>query len=143
MNLTVDANVWLAARDPHEPGYLESTRFLELALATKPNLMSPVLLPLEIASAAARKTRDEDRGLEAAREVESIPFHVWHAFDNGVATAARLLATRYFLRAADAVYAAVAITTASTLISLDQDLLTRAGAVIPALTPQGWLDSQQ
>jgi predicted nucleic acid-binding protein len=62
-------------------------------------------------------------------------------FDNSEATAlvAADLAGRLFLRGADAVYAAVAKRSASSLISLDEELCRRAENEVPCFTPARWL----
>lgn len=140
MSLTIDANLWLAAGDPAEPSEEVSSQFLLTVVASNETIESPLLLQVEIAGAAARKTRNAEDALRFVHEVSVVATHTWHVLDGALAASASALASRLFLRGADAVYVAVAALTGSTLITLDRELIRRSASVIPVLTPQVWLE---
>ena len=52
---------------------------------------------------------------------------------------AAAIAAQQFLRGADAVYAALARQLGTALVTWDNELLERAAAVVPTLTPADWL----
>ena len=62
-----------------------------------------------------------------------------HPIDREMALAASVIASNAFLRGADAVYAATAAATRSTLVTLDAELLGRTIPGIKVMTPTGWL----
>ncbi|MFN0071847.1 MAG: PIN domain-containing protein [Chloroflexota bacterium] len=139
--LTVDASVWVAVRYSSEPANLECMQFFEQLDGTGLDLLSPTLLLVEVASAVARKSRNEAMGLRIAEEIASLVEQRWYPLDERLAVVAHSLAARLFLRGADAVYIAVASVTGSTLITLDRELITRAGEHVPIMTPAGWIAS--
>lgn len=141
MSLTIDASVWVALGDATEPEYTSCAQLFRHIRSSAPELMTPTLLLVEVAAAAARKSRDESVGLELARQVRALPFQRWLPLDEAMAGAAQRLGARLFLRGADAVYAAVAAATGSTLITLDLELASRAGAALPVISPAAWLSS--
>ena len=49
------------------------------------------------------------------------------------------IAISYRLRGADAVYAAVALEFGTTLVTWDGEMLQRAPAAVPTMTPTDWL----
>ena len=142
MKLTIDASVYIATRYPSEPGYQECAEFFRLVLLTEDAIQVPTLLLVEVASAAARKTRNPSDGLQLSSEIRTMGSHEWHPLDEAGALAAIELGTRLFLRGADAVYSAVAALTDSTLISLDRELLSRASGAVKTMTPRDWLNAQ-
>jgi predicted nucleic acid-binding protein len=71
--------------------------------------------------------------------VLELPGIVLHDIDLDAALAAAGLASDLRLRAADAVYAATALIAGTTLVTLDAELATRAGAVVPICAPDDWL----
>lgn len=62
-----------------------------------------------------------------------------HSVSESQGEAAAAIAARQFLRGADAVYAALARRLGTPLVTWDKELLERAAAVVPTLTPAGWL----
>ena len=101
--LTLDANVWIAAFDPHDRFHDASRDFLAAGLEQGLSFTGPAFVLVEAACAVARRAQD-----------------------------ARAGRTDLFLRSGDALYAAAAERTRAPLVSWDDELLRRAGAVTPA-----------
>jgi predicted nucleic acid-binding protein len=133
--VTVDASVWVAAADATDPFRGQSRAFLAGAVRRGERLVIPAFAVVEVACALARKHQD---AAVARRLTGSMlaPNQVVH-----VPVDARLLAmsvrlgTASFLRGADALYAATARLAGGALVSWDDELIRRAGA----LTPTAWL----
>jgi predicted nucleic acid-binding protein len=134
--VVIDANVWVSAVDAASRTWSESRAFL-LRVS---ELGCPVVLPLtarvEVACALARRLRNPTKArritaglLEGAEAVEA-------PLDSSAQARALLLGTDMFLSGPDAIYAAEAISGGMTLISWDQELRQRVGAV----TPREWME---
>ena len=132
---TVDASVWVNAFDQREPGHETSRRFLEAVQAHAVPVVLPNLLCVEVAGAISRTRNEPARAQEFATAVARLPNVTLLPLDEDLVEQARDLAARNGLRGADAVYAAVAVHAACTVVSLDQEHLTRLTVVVPACTP--------
>jgi predicted nucleic acid-binding protein len=127
----VDASVWVSATASGEPQHTESAACLLRLSELGFQVVVPSLARLEVACALARQFRNPKQArriaaglLRAARAVE-VPL------DAGAIERAQLIGTEQYLRSGDAVYAAEAASTGMTLISWDDELIKRAGAVSP------------
>lgn len=133
--LTVDASVWIAAAEKSDAFCRQSRNFLRIAAQRRLRLYVPVLARVEIACALARRRRDPAAGLHLSRTLLNSPEIVQVAIDDRLLAQALAEGTRHQLRAADALYAAVAELYAASLITWDDELVRRAGGV----TPMTWL----
>jgi len=139
MTLTVDANVWVGALDLNDPA-AETCRALLLRIEKRAvRLHSPLLLPVEVAAAIGRKTRNARQGARAAQWVRAFPGHAWQPLSEACAEAAENFAASLFLRGADAVYVAVAYLSGSTLLTYDAEVAERAAKVVRVMSPEAWL----
>ena len=135
--LVIDANVWVAAADPGDTLSEASRRFLRVIMRQRRPMILPSITTLEVACALSRRFRSAALGrslanrLQRSEPLRELAFQELHerAIDVG---------TESLLRAADALYAAAARETGSVLISWDQELIERAGA----LSPEEWLGTQ-
>lgn len=139
MKMTVDASVWVASQIAADVHHAEADRCLEMCLATGARLFVPEIVLLEVAAGVARLARDAGAGQVAARKLEHFPGIHFHPLDRRRLEKTLLLATRNFLRAADALYLATAREAKATLITLDEEMLQRGAAVTTVLTPASWL----
>jgi predicted nucleic acid-binding protein len=139
MRLTVDASVWVASQIAADIHHTEADRCLEVCLATGARLVVPEIVLLEVAAGVARLARDAGAGQVAARKLERFPGIRFHPLDRRRLEKALMLATRNFLRAADALYLTTAREAKTTLITLDEEMLQRGAAVVTVLTPADWL----
>lgn len=140
---TVDASVWVNAFDRREPGHEISRRFLEAVHAQALPVVIPNLLCVEVAGAISRTRNEPARAQEFATAVARLPNVTLLPLVEELAQQAQVLAAENGLRGADAVYAAVALHADCTLVSLDQEHLTRLTAVVPACAPAAALAETQ
>lgn len=132
---TVDASVWVNAFDQRERGHEASRRFLEVVHVQALTVVAPGLLCVEVAGAISRTRNDPQRAREFADVVAHLPNVTLLPLDEELAQQAQDLAAQNGLRGADAVYAAVAFHAGCTLVSLDQEHLTRLTTIVRACTP--------
>jgi predicted nucleic acid-binding protein len=133
--LTVDANVWVAASDPRDRFRDASVAFLRAAAERGLELHAPAFLLNEVGCALARRAGDKAVGVSAAERLRSHPSLILHALDEPLLALALDIGVRQLLRAADALYAATSMLARAPLITWDNELVSRAGA----MTPDGWL----
>jgi len=136
--LTLDANVWVAAFDPRDRFHEQSAVFLRAVSRAGLQLHGPAFVTLEVACAIARRAGDSVVGDVACEQLNAHPTLKLHPIDEPCLLAAREIGVRLLLRGADALYAATAELVTAPLISWDDELVQRAGA----LTPDMWLRQQ-
>ena len=134
-DLTVDASVWVAAADPLDAFHQESQSFLVAVEVAGLRLNVPAFAAVEIACALARKRRNPAGARRLAEDVLRVAGVTVVPVDVVLIESALQFGTNAFLRGADALYAATAQLTDSTLLSWDDELIRRAGA----LSPTDWL----
>jgi predicted nucleic acid-binding protein len=137
LSLAIDASVWVAALDESDAFHDESQTFLAATAVEGARLIIPEFAVAEVACALARKLRSP----VTARRLTQDILHASEArrapVDTELIDAALRLGTDACLRGADALYLATARLTGSTLVSWDQELIQRAGA----LSPPDWLNA--
>jgi predicted nucleic acid-binding protein len=134
---TVDANCWIASLDPSDPFHSRSATFFQRVADRAVLLYGPEFVVVEVACALARKLHDSRRGHQAAAALLTHVGLRLYPHDERFMEEATRLGVRRFLRGADALYAATAQLTGTTLVSWDNELIERAGA----LTPTDWLNA--
>jgi len=138
--LTVDANVWVAAFDTQDSFHTSSVAFLRKLAGEETIACAPAIAILEVACALARRYADPAIGHKVSVSMKANTLLHLEPLDDELLSEALRLGTRFRLRAADALYAAsAALKTDGVLVSWDNDLIERAGAV----TPTAWLESQR
>lgn len=139
MRVVVDASVWLSASDSTEDGHEESVAFLSEAAAQGCRFSEPGLVLAEVAAATARKSRDSQKGEDAMAALQRTPGIEFIELTILRAEQAGKCASRYFLRGADSVYAALASEFGAELVTLDGELKDRSAGEVSALSPAEWL----
>lgn len=134
--LVIDASVWVAAADATDRHADASRDFLSVVTARGVALAVPDFAELEVACALARRMRDGDRGQALARRMVESPVVTPHIIPSSLMRRAIETGGRRLLRGGDAIYAALAEDTGGELISWDEELIQRAGAI----TPLAWLE---
>jgi predicted nucleic acid-binding protein len=134
---TVDANVWVAGFDTTDVSHTASAAFFHEADRRGVLLYVPAYALVEVACVLARRYRDPALGATAAARIGRRNLVRVIPVNEVLVSAAMQIGSQQFLRAGDALYAATAQVTGSTLVSWDQELIRRAGAVSPA----DWLNS--
>ncbi len=95
----------------------------------------PAIARLEIACVLARRLRDAHLGRELADQLLQSPLIAEIAMDASLLAGALTKGTESFLRAGDALYAALIKNGGGILISWDNELIRR----VEAITPETWL----
>lgn len=137
---TIDASVWINAADPREVGYAASRAVLQALRQRATPLILPTLVLAEVAAAVRRIRDDAGLALAIVVDLRHLPALTLVPLTLGGAQRAAALATQHRLRGADAVYAAVALRAATTLISRDNEHLTRLAGIVQVQTPEQVLD---
>lgn len=132
---TVDASVWVNAFDQREPGHLVSRQFLEVLRDQALPIIVPNLVLVEVAGAISRTRQAPVQAQAFAIALSRLPYVTVRVLDEVCALHALTLAAQHGLRGADAVYAAVAHEVGSTLVTLDNEHLTRLINLITVCTP--------
>jgi predicted nucleic acid-binding protein len=138
--VTIDASVLVAAGSPDDIANDDSVRFLRTALGAGHAIHQPTLTLVEVAASIARRTSNPVLAREAGLRLLQMPGLVMHPLDLEAAAEAAAIAGRAILRGADAIYAATALRNGTTLVTLDQELLTRTAGILDCVTPAGWLE---
>lgn len=134
--LVVDASVWVSAADATDEVSEPSRAFLSSVARRATPIALPDFAELEVACALARRLSDAERGKDLAGQMLRSPLITVHSLDSSLLRRAVDLGTRKLLRAGDAVYAAVTEVTGGEVVSWDEELIQRAGAV----TPREWTE---
>jgi predicted nucleic acid-binding protein len=135
MSVTIDASVWIAAADPTDGFHQDSRSFLRAVTAKQIKVTLPSYALVEVSCSLARRLRNSAKGRRLARGIMHPTMAQSFAIDDGLLNETEQTGTDLFLRAADALYAAVALISNSTLVSWDNEHINRAGG----LTPTSWL----
>lgn len=133
--LTLDANIWVAAYDPRDHFHAESAAFLLEAARRALPLNGPAFVLVEAGCALARRARSVAAGQAALERLRLHPLLSLQPLDGALLAAAARLGVQQLLRGADALYAATAEISGAQLVSWDEELIRRAGAI----SPTDWL----
>jgi predicted nucleic acid-binding protein len=132
---TVDASVWVNAFDQREPGHLVSRQFLEVVRDQALPIIVPNVMLVEVAGAISWTRHAPVQAQAFATALRRLPHVAVRVLDEGCALHALTLAAQHGLRGADAVYTAVAREAGSTLVTLDNEHLTRLVTLMMVCTP--------
>ncbi len=132
---TVDASVWVNAFDQREQGHDTSREVLEVLRDRALPVFVPNLLLVEVAGAISRTRNNPAQAQDFAMNLLNLPNVAFVPLDDVLAIQALALAAQHRLRGADAVYATVAAQSGCTLISLDNEHLTRLVGIVPTRSP--------
>jgi predicted nucleic acid-binding protein len=133
---TVDASVFVNAFNPYEVGHGASLELLTVIRERGDPVMLPVLVVPEIAAAVARASNDSAAALEYVDAAVALPHVTLVTVGGAIARHAAELAAVHRLRAADALYLAVAHRYGAVLVSRDREQRTRGSAVVSCRTPE-------
>jgi predicted nucleic acid-binding protein len=133
---TIDASVFVNAFNRHEEGHTESLRVITAIQERGDPVIVPALLLPEVASAVARASDDGIGALRYANAAAALPNITIVTLTPAMARQAADIAATHRLRGADAVYVAVSHRYGTTLLSRDQEQLTRASSVTRCQTPE-------
>jgi len=133
---TIDASVHINAVNSTEPGSAASQALLQHLVKQQQSIVSPTLLLVKVATAAARALGDATLAFELVQAVRLLPGQIWVPLDEELANEAAHLGAKARLLGANAVYAAVAWRFGATLVTRDRQQMERLHAIMPVLTPE-------
>ena len=133
--MIVDASVWVSVLVAQDANHTTSRRWLHTRLAARDALVVPTLFLPEVAGAIARRRGIAALGQQAVEEILRTPGLRLVGLDRDMSIEAARLAADLQLRGADAVYVAVARALNLPLVTLDQELQSRADRLIEVLRP--------
>lgn len=133
---TIDASVYVSAFSPDEVAHGASMRFLEQVASAGIPVIVPLLLLPEVGGTAARKNGDSRAAIRLVDTIVGLPGHRFVPLSRAIADLAVDVAAGSKLRGSDAVYAAVALRYATTLVTLDHQQRERVADLVTTLTPQ-------
>jgi predicted nucleic acid-binding protein len=132
----IDASVWVSRFVPQDAFHASSRRWLATHVAAGGKLVSPALLPVEVAGAVSRRARDRQLARRVLKALLRVPALRIVPIDPALGRASAELAADLGLRGADAIYAALARQLGLPLITWDEDQRQRASAMIDAFSPE-------
>jgi len=143
----VDASVIGSTFLPDEAEHASSARFLSLARQRRESVVLPMILLPEIGSIIGRRLNRPELTAPLLRHLLRGESFRLAAFERPEAFAAADLAAQTRLRAADAVYTALAFELGATLVTLDRQQMERAASQVDVATPdemiRRWLDGPE
>jgi predicted nucleic acid-binding protein len=134
--LTIDASVFVASVRPREPGHAACRALWGILRGADVPLIEPALLPIEVAAALGRTGGTRDSVAEFVDAILALPGLTLVPLAEGLARRAAALAAERRLRAADAVYVAVAQQYGARLVTLDGEQLARSPSDVRACRPE-------
>lgn len=136
---TVDAVIWVAAAREEEPEHRSPRAVIAAVVSDDVPVHQPALTFTEVAGAVRRRSGSPEVAEAAVVTLSSMPTMVVHPSGLEEAMDAARLAAWMGLRGPDATYLAVARSTGSPLVTLDQELLDRSPPDVRVMTPERWL----
>ena len=130
--VTVDSSVWVAAADPTDSFCAPSRAFFAGLFRHGSRIHVPAFARVEVACALARRQRDAPAARRLTHAMLSGGQVAEVAMDAPLLVRAQGAGTAAFLRGADSLFVATAQATGATLVSWDNELLRRGGAVTPS-----------
>lgn len=130
-----DASVLVAAFVPEEVNYSLARAWLRGQIEAGVETNVPAIALAEVGGAIRRVTGQEREAKAVVAQLQALPGFKVHAVSVESGLRAARLAAEASLRGCDAVYVALAEEANEPLVSLDQEQLSRAAAVIIAQRP--------
>lgn len=128
----MDSSVWVAAADPADSFCAASRAFFTGLVRHGSPIHVPAFARVEIGCALARRQRDAAAARRLAHAMLAGGQVVEIALDAAALARALRAGTNVFLRGADSLFVAAAQATGAPLVSWDDELLRRGGAVTPS-----------
>lgn len=131
--MVVDSCVWVSGLLAEDAHHAAATSWLRSQ--AEADLAIPALALAEVAGAIARRTGASADGLRAIETLRGLLTLTIVALDEGLGSEAARVAAEYRIRGADAVYVAAAARLGMPLVTFDDELATRAQALVQVIRP--------
>lgn len=133
--IVTDASVWVSRFLTGDTFHVASNLWLKQQITAGLPLLAPAILLAEVAGAVARRSGSSQLGYQAAQQVLRVPTLQLVSIGVDLGDFAAAVASTYRLRGADALYVAVARRLQVSLVSWDQEQVTRIKGFVEAYTP--------
>jgi predicted nucleic acid-binding protein len=133
--VVVDASVWVSRLIPSDVNYDASHLWMEQYKTTKKLMVSPAILLIEVAAAISRQTGRPELAKEAISNLNGLSTIRIIPLDDKLLHLSINIAADLQLRAADAIYVAVALELNIPLVSWDKEQLRKASGRLTTYTP--------
>lgn len=130
----IDASVWVSRLVPQDAFHSSSRRWLSAHAAAGGLLVSPVLLPVEVAGAVSRRTGNVRLARRVLNGLLRVPALRLVPIDHNLARSAAEIAADLGLHGADAVYVALARHLNLPLVTWDDEQRQRAAHTVAAFS---------
>ena len=131
-----DASIWVARFWADDPRHNDALVWITNVILGEAQIFAPMILLAEVAGSVARRAGDDYEGQMAMKALEDLSDRgalCIRDVDWELGAASADIAARIRLRGMDAIYAATAVATNSTLVTLDNEQRERASQIIPAI----------
>jgi len=133
--VVVDASVWVSRLVTDDVFHTASQRWMTQHAQDGGQRVAPALMPAEVVGAISRRTGKPELATRALNHLLKLPGLRLVPLDRRLGKTAAQLAASAGLRGADAVYAALAQHLSIPLITWDDEIGQRAGALLTVLQP--------
>jgi predicted nucleic acid-binding protein len=137
--IVADASFWVAAFLPQDAHHEQSARLLRRMVTDAFPVFAPTLALVEIAGAVTRRTGTARLAEDTVRYLKGEAWLTLSPLSLPLSESAARIAIACSLRGGDAVYAALARQENAPLVTLDDEMLQRAGKAVVVMTPEEWL----
>jgi predicted nucleic acid-binding protein len=131
MLLTLDSSVIVAALRSQEPWYQECRRILDQLHQGHHLAVEPFTVLIEVTAAIRRRTNSAALANRVYRDLRSLNSLQFVEIDAPRSEQAAFVAQHLSLRGMDAIVVAIAHEFSSSLVSLDDEILTRVQGFVP------------
>jgi predicted nucleic acid-binding protein len=131
----MDASVFVAMLNPHEPGNTASKAWFQQELLQGKKISAPAILMAEAAAALSRGVGDKAQAHQMIRQLKLSTSIQLYPLSLALAEQAAVIAADYRIRGCDSVYVALAQQLGETLVTWDKEQLQRGMAVILTTQP--------
>jgi predicted nucleic acid-binding protein len=128
--IVVDASVIVSKYLENERFHLKARRFFQRLIKSKEIILLPEIAFPEIASAISRGTGNPQYALDFCRELRLFSNFIFIPIDESISDLSVEIASKYFLKGADAIYVAVAYRYDVPLATFDEEQKKKASKII-------------
>jgi predicted nucleic acid-binding protein len=133
--MNVDANVWVSLFVRSDVFHPRCRLWIRAQLAGGVTLVIPSLAVAEVAGSVSRVRNSSHRGRRVARWLLESPAVDVITLHDALVHRAAQIAADYQIRGSDSIYVTVADEIGLPLVTLDQELQTRAAAIVNVIHP--------
>jgi len=143
VNFTLDASVIVSLARASEETHAASFEFLREVRRRDEKIFCPTMMLAECAATVARQTDQPALARRMFSLIEALPNLTLVDLDTALARRAAEIVGEQRLKAADAIYVAVAEANDAVLITWYDEVIEHGNETVMAITPTAWLEQQR